>query len=29
MEKNSNNGTILNSQAAMNKAIKPVCDILR
>lgn len=29
MAKNNNKGKIINSQAAMNKAIKSVCDILR
>ena len=29
MAKNNNNGKIINSQAAMNKAIKSICDILR
>ena len=27
MAKNNNNGKIINSQAAMNKAIKSICDI--
>lgn len=29
MAKNNNNGKVIHSQAAMNKAIKSICDILR
>ena len=29
MAKNNNNGKMIHSQAAMNKAIKSICDILR
>jgi type I restriction enzyme M protein len=29
MAKNNNNGKVINSPAAMNKAIKSICDILR